>query len=76
MLISNVSRLYALAINLGVKDANPLSSTLFVIFPTESTLGKIHPTTSAQGKISSLVDTLVILDLNMLSYRAYLPNLP
>ena len=66
MLTSEGGKLYALAMNAGVKEANPLSSTLYMIIPLTLALDRIHPMTSGQGNNSSLVETFVILDLNML----------
>ena len=70
MLISFSNKMYAADKNAGAKDANPLFSTSFIIIPVISILGRIHPINYAQGKSSGVVATLVILDLNMLSYRA------
>ena len=51
--------------NLVVKEAKPLSSTLYMIIPPAFALDKIHPITSETGNRSSHMDTFVILEINM-----------
>ena len=57
--------LYALAMNVVVKEAKHLSYTLYMIIPPAFALDKIHPITSEKGNRSGHMDTFVILEINM-----------
>ena len=65
ILTSKMRNLYALAMNVVVKEAKPLSSTLYMIIPPASSLERIHPIISDQGNRFDRMDTFVILELNM-----------
>ena len=74
MLTSETGKLQALAINGGVKEENPLSSTLYIIIPFTSALDKTYPITSEQGNNFGRVDTFVIPDLNIFPKKGKYSN--
>ena len=69
MLIFEAGRLQALGMYVGVKEEKNFPLILYMIISLASALGKIYPITSTQGKSSGRVETFVILDLIMFSYR-------